>query len=89
MCEECAPSMPVARLLGRSGFGDFFGRFDDTASDNIQEVISLGSSLTWNYSAVCVGRMSLNMFVRDLSERFKYLESKSSMMFSVSLICWV
>ena len=52
VCEECAPSFPVVRLLVRSSFGDFLGRFEDASSDNIWEIISLGVSLMWNDAAV-------------------------------------
>ena len=67
MCEECAPSVPVSRLIGCSGFGFSFGRVNNAASNNIQEVISLGRGLMWNDAAVCGARMYLNIFVRDLS----------------------
>ena len=88
MCEECAPSVPVSRLICRSGFGDSFGRVNYAASDNTQEVISLGGVLTWNDAAVCGGRMDLNIVVRDLSERWVSLESETAMMLLVTLICW-
>ena len=88
MCEECAPSVPVSRLIGRSSFGDSFGRVNDAASKNIQEVISLRRGLMWNDAAVCGGRMDLNIFVGDLSERWMSLESEPVIMFSVTLICW-
>ena len=53
--EECAPSLQSSRLLGRSSFGNAIGRFEDATSENIQERISLGGSLMWNYAAVCGG----------------------------------
>ena len=62
VCEECAPSLPVIRLLGRSNLGDSFGRDEDTACENILEIIFLGGILTWNYAAVCGGRMELDLF---------------------------
>ena len=65
MCEECAQFSPVSRLLGYSSFGDSLGRVEDAASDNIQEIISLGGSLMWNDAAVLGGRTELNVFVRD------------------------
>ena len=52
VCEECAPYLPVARLIGRSSFGYSLGFVEDAASDNIQEIISLGGSLMWNDAAV-------------------------------------
>ena len=65
VCEECAPSFPVSRLLGRSGFGNSFGCVKYDASDNIQEIIFLGGGLIWNDAAVCGGRMELIFFARD------------------------
>ena len=55
MCKESAPYFPVYRLLIRSGFGDYFGRVDNYASDNIHEEIYLGSGLICNDAAVCGG----------------------------------
>ena len=55
---------PVARLIGRSGFGDSFGCVEDAASDNTQEIIFLGGGLVWNDAAVCGGRMELNILKR-------------------------
>ena len=52
MCEECALSFLVARLLCFSSFVDSLGRVIDAASDNIQEIISLGGSLMRNDTAV-------------------------------------
>ena len=68
MCEECAPSLPAAILLGRSGFGDSFNSVEYAASENIQGIIFLGGSLICNYAAVCGGIMGLDYFVRDWSE---------------------
>ena len=68
MCKECAPSVPVAILLGCSGFADSFGQFDDDASDNIQEIISMGSGFMWNDADIFGGRMGLKILVRDLYE---------------------
>ena len=59
VCDECAPSFLVARLLGCSGFGDSLGHVENAASDNIQEVISMGGSLMWNYATVCGGIFDL------------------------------
>ena len=41
---------PVARLIGRSSFGDSIGRVEDASSDNIQDMISLGGIFMWNDS---------------------------------------
>ena len=88
MYEECEPSSPVDRLLGHSGFGDSFGSVYDAASDNIQEVIYLVNGLMWNDATVCGERIYLKIVVRGLYERWKYLESESMMMSSVTLMCW-
>ena len=45
----------VAKLIGRSGFGYFFGCIKDAARNIIQEVIYLVSSFMWKDFAVCVG----------------------------------
>ena len=42
----------------------------------------------FNDANVCGGRVDLKIVVRDLSERWKSLESKYAMMFSIPLICW-
>ena len=81
MCEESALYFPVARLIGNSGFGDYFGHIDDAASDNIHEVIYMGSGLMCNDSAVCGRRMDLKIVVRDLSKRRKSPHSESVMVF--------
>ena len=59
MLEECAPSIPVSRILGRSGFGDAVGSVEAAASDDIQEITFLGSSLMWDDAAVCCCRIWL------------------------------
>ena len=59
MCEDCEQHFPVSRLLGCSSFGYSIGHVKDAASDNTQEIISLGGSLMWNDAAVCGGRMEL------------------------------
>ena len=86
MCEEFEPYFPVVILLGCSGFGDSFGCVDYAASNNIQEVISLGSGLMWNYDAVYGGKMDLKIIARDLYERGKSFESEYAIMFLVPLI---
>ena len=59
MFEECAPSITVARLLGRSGFSDAVGSVESAASDDIQEITFLGSRLRWNDATICGGRIRL------------------------------
>ena len=75
-------------MIGISGFSYSSDHIYDAARDNIHEVISLISGLMCNYAAVCGGSMALKIVVRDLFERWKSLESKSVMMFSVPLMCW-
>ena len=60
MCEECAPYLPVYRLLGSSGFDNTFDRVEYAANYNTQEIIFLGGSLMWNDTAVCGGIMELH-----------------------------
>ena len=50
--QECAPPIPVSRLLGRGGFGDAVGSVKNGASDDIQKKMFLGGCLTWNYISV-------------------------------------
>ena len=88
MSKGCSPYVPVYRLFDCSVFVYSFGYFDDAASDNIQEVISLGSGLMYNDAVVCGGRMDFNMFVRYLYERRKSLDSKSEIIFLVTLMFW-
>ena len=52
MFEECAPPIPVAKLLGRSGFGNADGSVKTAASDDIQDKTFLVGFLMWNYDAV-------------------------------------
>ena len=59
VCDECEPSFPVARLLGFSSFNNSLGCVEDTSRDNIQEVISMGGILIWNYATVCGGIIDL------------------------------
>ena len=65
MCKQCEPSVPVTRLIGRSDIGDSFGRVKDAASNNIHNIITLSRSFAWNYVAVCGGRISLKILVKD------------------------
>ena len=73
MFEEYSPPLPVARLLGRSGFGDAVGSVEAAASDDIQEITSLGSCLMCNNAAVCCGKIWLKIFVRVWSDLWKSL----------------
>ena len=57
MCEKRTPSIPVTRLLGRSGFVGAIGCAEDVASDDTHEITSLGGCLICNYAAVCGGRV--------------------------------
>ena len=68
MFEECAPPIPVDRLLGCSGFGDAVGSVENAASDDIQEITLLGGCLMWNDAAICFGRIWLNFFVSVWSD---------------------
>ena len=52
VCEECAPCFSVARLIGRSSFGDSLICVKYSASEKIKEIISLGFILMWNDAAV-------------------------------------
>ena len=87
MFEEYSPPFLVARLLGRSGFGDAVGSVEADASNDIQEIKFLGSCLMWNNAAVCCGKITLKMFVRVWFDLWKSLERESAMMFSVPLMC--
>ena len=50
--EECAPPIPVYRLISRSGFGYAVGSVEAAASNDIQEKIFLDGCLMWYYAAV-------------------------------------
>ena len=63
MLEECDPSIPVAKMLGRSGFGDAVGIVEAAASKDIQEITFLGSCLMWNNADVCCGRIWLKFLL--------------------------
>ena len=52
MFEECAPPIPVSRLIGRSGVGDAVESVKTAASDDIQEKKILDGCLMWHYAAV-------------------------------------
>ena len=85
--DECAPPFSVARLLGRSGFGDAVGSVEAVAIDDIQEITFLGRCLMCNDAAVCCGKIWLKMFVRVWSDLWKSLDRESAMLFSVPLMC--
>ena len=87
MFEECEPPIPVARLLGRSGFGNDVGNVEATARNYIQEITFLGGCLMCNDDAVCGGRIWLIFFVIVWSDLWKSREWESAMMFSVTLMC--
>ena len=74
MFEKCAPHIPVARLLGISGFGYAVGSVKAVASDDIQEITFMGGYLMWNNSAVCGGRIWLDFFVSVWSDLWKSRE---------------
>ena len=59
MFKECEPPIPVARLLGCSGFCDAVVSVKAVACDDIQEITFLGGCLMWNDAAVCGGRIWL------------------------------
>ena len=63
MFEECAPPIPVARLLGRIGFGDSIGSVEADVSNDIQEITFLGGCLMCNDAAICDVRIWLKCFV--------------------------
>ena len=88
MLEECAPPFPVARLIGRSGFGNAVGSVEAAARNDIQEITFLGSCLMWNDAAVCCGKIWLKIFFRVWSDLWKSLKRKPAMMFSVPLMCF-
>ena len=88
MCEKCAPSIPVNRLIGHSGFGYSVGCIEADTSDDTQEIMSLGRCLMWNDAVVFGGRVKLNSFVRVWSYMWKSLDMESAMMFSVPLMCY-
>ena len=88
MVEECAPTVPFARLLGRSGFRYSFSGVEDSSGNNIQEIISLGIYLMWINDTVCGGNRGVKIWVRVSYEMWKSLYSESSVMFELLLIFW-
>ena len=87
MCEEFSPSISVARLLVRSGFGDAVGCVEDAAIDDIQDLTSLGGCLICNYVTVCCGRVRLKFLVRVWLDMWKSLERECAMIFYVTFMC--
>ena len=87
MYEDCAPPIPVARLLGRSGFGYAVGCVENAASNDIQEITFLGGCLMRNDATVYGGRIQLKCFVSVWSDMWKSRERESAMIFSVPLVC--
>ena len=63
MFKECAPPIPVYRLIGHSGFGNDVGSVEAAPSDDTQEITFLGGCLVCNDAAVCCGRICLKVFV--------------------------
>ena len=63
MFDECAPPIPVFRLLGRSGFGNAVGSSEAAASNDTQDITFLGGCLMLNNAAICGGRIWLNLFL--------------------------
>ena len=63
MFEECAPPIPVARLLSCSGFGNSVGSVEAATSDDFQEITFLGGCLIWNDADVYGGRIWLKFFI--------------------------
>ena len=55
MLEECAPPIPVARLIGCSGFGNAVGSVEAATSNDIQEITFLGGWLMQNDTNVGCG----------------------------------
>ena len=87
MFEECAPPIPVARLLGHSVFGNAVVSVKAASSDDIQEITFLGRCLMWNVAAVYGGRIRLRIFVSVWSDLWKSRERESTIMFYVPLVC--
>ena len=52
MFEEYAPSIPVSRLIGRSGVSDAVESVKTAASGDIWEKMFLDGCLMWNYAVV-------------------------------------
>ena len=87
VCNKCAPSIPVTRLIGRSGFVNYVGYIKATSGVDTQEITSLISCLMWNDASVCERRVWLNIFVRIWYDMWKNFERESTMILSVPLMC--
>ena len=87
MFEECAPTIPVDRMLGCSGFGYAIESVEASASDDIQEITFLGGCLMWNDASVFGGRIWLDFFVSVWSDLCKSREIEPAMILSVPLMC--
>ena len=74
MFEECATPIPVARLVGRSGFGSAVRLTKDAVSDDIQDITFLGGCLIWNDAAIYGDRIQLNLFLSVWYDMWKYRE---------------
>ena len=70
LCKKLSPYIPVTILIGRSAFGCA----EADASDDTQEIKSLGGCFMWNDAAFCGGRVQLNIFVRVCYNMWKSLE---------------
>ena len=81
------PSILFTRMLGRSGFGDEVVCVKDYASDDNQEITSLGGFMMYNYADVCGGKVWLKIVVSVWYDIWKYCERYSAMMFPVTLMC--
>ena len=73
-------------MLVQSGFGDSFDSVNYDDSENILGVIYLGSSLMWNEATICGGRIYFKIFLSNLSEIWKSLDSKYAIMFLVTFL---
>ena len=71
MSEKCAQSISVTRMLGHSVFDDAVGCVAAAASDDTQEIASLGGCLMWENTNISGERVRLNIFVRILSDKWK------------------
>ena len=67
--DKYSPSVPDDRLLGHINFGEYFGSVEDSSSNSIHKIISLGSGLMRKDSTICGGSMGVKIGVRVLSKR--------------------
>ena len=87
MFEKCAPPIPVAVLIGRSGFGNAVGSVEAAARDDNQEITFLGICLICNNAAVCCGRIWFKFLLLYGLIVWKSLERESVMIFSIPFMC--